>query len=59
MTPDDKKRAPAKRPGRSAETDAREAERRKRLAAALRDNLRRRKGPAIDAQAPLSEEPDA
>ena len=58
MTPDDEKRAPAKRPGRSAETDAREAERRKRLAAALRDNLRRRKGPA-DAATPSADDPDA
>jgi hypothetical protein len=31
---------------RSAETEAREEERRKRLAAALRENLRRRKTPA-------------
>jgi hypothetical protein len=59
MTPDDETRAPAKRPGRSAETDAREAERRKRLAAALRDNLRRRKGPAADAATPAANDPDA
>lgn len=35
-----------KKPGRTAETEAREAERKKRLAAALRDNLKRRKAPA-------------
>lgn len=40
------------RSGRSAETDAREAERKKRLAAALRENLKRRKGPAAEPEAP-------
>jgi len=40
------------KPGRSAETDAREAERKKRLAAALRENLKRRKGPAAEPEAP-------
>lgn len=59
MTPDDETRAPAKRPGRSAETDAREAERRKRLAAALRDNLRRRKGPGAGTPASSTDDPDA
>lgn len=39
-----------KKPGRTAETEAREAERKKRLAAALRDNLQRRKAPAKDAE---------
>ncbi|PZQ13023.1 MAG: hypothetical protein DI565_15250 [Ancylobacter novellus] len=55
-------RSPGGKPGRTAETEAREAERRKRLAAALRENLRRRKGPpeetAPSAPGEAAGEPD-
>lgn len=47
--------APPKRPIRSAETEARDAERKARLAKALRDNLRRRKG-APDGARPKTED---
>ncbi|MFC3691214.1 hypothetical protein [Chenggangzhangella methanolivorans] len=40
---------------RTAETQAREAERRKRLAAALRDNLKRRKAPGAEPPAAADE----
>lgn len=40
-----------KRPGRGAEADRREAERKERLAAALRENLKRRKAQARSRRA--------
>lgn len=46
MTADPSK--PKRSPGRTEETLEREAERRKRLAEALRANLRRRKAPGED-----------
>lgn len=47
-----------KTPNRRAETIERDAERKARLAAALRDNLRRRKSATRDEAAPAPDEPD-
>lgn len=46
MSSEDQPKPSKPRPGRGAEAAAREAERRERLAAALRRNLRKRKAPA-------------
>lgn len=50
-------RDPARKPpaGRSAETTEREAERKRRLAAALRENLKRRKAPRTAQDGPEAE----
>lgn len=50
--------ARGKTPNRRAETVEREAERKARLAAALRDNLRRRKSAGREEAAPAPDEPD-
>jgi hypothetical protein len=46
---------PKPKSGRTAETEAREAERRERLAAALRENLRKRKAAAPRKPTPESD----